>query len=338
MATIRDLAKYTGFSVTTISRVLNHDPTLSVTDHTRSTILEAADELNYFVTKKRRTVKERPFHIAIAEMMSPREQLYDPYYLYLKNYVVRSCMEKGSNVSYLSEQGGRYQMLDKVPLDGILAIGIFSEKQMDQLLEISQSVVFVDSAPNERQFDSVVLNLRLGVEQALSHLIEKGHRKIGFLGPTNKLDQRKRTAPEVRRQYFREYMEKEGIFEPEWMIDTMDTAQGTRESLRRWLQKDRPRPTAFLAYNEETAISAASVMKEAGVRIPEDISLISFNDTPLSILIEPPLTSVNAPLAAMGDMAVKLLTERIGDPGHIPCKVVLPMSLMERSSVKSLSK
>lgn len=213
MATIRDLAKHTGFSVTTISRVLNNDPTLNVTDNTRVSILEAADELHYSLPKTRRSHKNRLVHIAIVEMMSLKEQLADPYYLYLKNYVVRNCMEHDCNVSYLFEQSGKYQTLEKTPLDGILAIGIFSEQQIAQLLEISPNIVFVDSSPDERRFDSVVLNFRLGVEQALDYLLYKGHRKIGFLGPAYKLDQKKRPALEARRQYFIDYMKNAGIFD-----------------------------------------------------------------------------------------------------------------------------
>ena len=86
MATIRDLAKRTGFSVATISRVLNNDPAMKVTDSTRAKILEAADELNYVRTKPKYAAKQHLRHIAIAEMMSQREKLADPYYLYLKNY------------------------------------------------------------------------------------------------------------------------------------------------------------------------------------------------------------------------------------------------------------
>lgn len=220
MATIRDLAKHTGFSVTTISRVLNNDPTLNVTDNTRVSILEAADELHYSLPKTRHSHKHRLVHIAIVEMMSLKEQLADPYYLYLKNYVVRNCMEHDCNVSYLFEQSGKYQTLEKTPLDGILAIGIFSEQQIAQLLEISPNIVFVDSSPDERRFDSVVLNFRLGVEQALDYLLYKGHRKIGFLGPAYKLDQKKRPALEARRQYFIDYMKNAGIFDEHLIIDT----------------------------------------------------------------------------------------------------------------------
>lgn len=333
MATIRDLANYTGFSVATISRVLNNDPTMKVTDDTRMKILEAADELNYSRTKTRRFSKNHPVHVAIAEMMSQSEKLSDPYYLYLKNYVVRACMEQGFHVSYLSEQQERYYTLEKEPVDGILAIGIFSERQIAQMAEISRSVVFIDSSPDERQFDSVVLNFRLGVEQALEYLMQHGHYRIGFLGPTYKLDQKKRPALEVRRQYFKEYMSNVGRYDERWMIDTLLTLDETRKEVKSWLKLGEQRPTAFLAYNEGTAITAVSVFREAGIRIPEDISIISFNDTPLSILIEPPLTSVNAHLESMGKEAVRLLKDRIEEPQRLAHKVVLPLTLTERRSV-----
>lgn len=333
MATIRDLAKHTGFSVTTISRVLNNDPTMKVTDSTRVAILEAAAELNYSLPKQKHSGRNHAPRIAVAEMMSQKEQLSDPYYLYLKNYVVRACMEQGYMVSYLSEMDGNRGRFEGEKPDGILAVGIFSEEQIAQMTAICKNIVFVDSSPDEQQFDSVVLNFKLGVEQALNYMMEHGHYRIGFLGPTYKLDQRKRPAPEVRRQYFKEYMSEIGRYDECWMIDTMLTLDGTREQVRKWLQSGRQRPTAFLAYNEETAITAVSVFREAGIRVPEDISIISFNDTPLSILIEPPLTSINAQLESMGKVAARLLKERLEQPSHIPYKIVLPLTLTERCSV-----
>lgn len=277
MATIRDLAKHTGFSVTTISRVLNNDPTLNVTDNTRVSILEAADELHYTLPKTRRSHKNRLVHIAIVEMMSLKEQLADPYYLYLKNYVVRNCMEHDCNVSYLFEQSGKYQTLD--------------------------------------------------------YLLYKGHRKIGFLGPAYKLDQKKRPALEARRQYFIDYMKNAGLYDEHLIIDTGLSAKDGSAQIRKWLEQKDHIPTALLAYNEESAITAVSNLREVGLRIPEDVSVISFNDTPLSILTEPPLTSVTAHLEVMGEMAVKMLLDRLDDPQHLPYKIVLPPTLAVRDSV-----
>lgn len=337
MATIRDLASYTGFSVTTISRVLNNDPTMNVPDSTREKILEAASALHYKTTgSKKQPPAVRPLHIALVEMLSKREQLQDPYYLYLKECAVKLCMEQGHNVSFIYEKDGKYQKLGDTALDGILAVGIFSEEQIDELQAICPKIVFLDSAPDELKFDAVVLNFHLGVQLAVDHLIQCGHRHIGFLGPSYKLDQRKRTAPEARLGYFAAYMKTLGLYDETLVLDTGASPDETRAALLRWCAGSRQMPAAFLAYNEETAITAVSALREGGLRVPEDVSIISINDTPLSILIEPPLTSVNTHMDAMAEAALSLLVARMAAPDRLPRKVVIPMTLTERSSVKLL--
>ena len=334
MATIREIAEYTGFSAATISRVLNNDPTMSVTDATRTTILEAASRFHYKPPVKSRRAKRKDLpHIAVAEMLSPAEQLSDPYYLYLKNYAAQYCLDAGGEISYLTEQGGLYRTPSQKRLDGILAIGIFSEEQVEKLSAMCPALVFLDSSPDETRFDSVVLNLSLGVEQALDYLIAKGHRRIGFLGPSCKLDQKKRPAPEVRRQCFMRYMEEKGLLDPELVLDTSSDRQEMWDSLLGRIREGRALPTALLSYNEETAINAMGALRKAGLRVPEDVSIISFNDTPLSALTEPPLTSASAHLEDMSACASKLLFERMKECPSIPRKIVLPATLVERGSV-----
>ena len=333
MATIRDLAKYTNFSASTISRVLNNDPTMNVPDSTRAKILEAAKELHYTSRRPKPAPATRPLHIAIVEMLSPAEQLRDPYYLYLKDYAVNYCMGRGHNVSYIYEVDGKYQLLGHTPPDGILAIGIFSTDQIETLAALGKPLVFLDSAPDELRFDSVVLNFRLGIDSAVDYLIQCGHRRIGFLGPAYKLDQRRNPAPEARWDCYVNQMKRVGLFDPSLLLDTRLSPEDTRRAVLDWLATSPAMPTAFIAYNEDTAITSASTFREHGFSIPGDISLISFNDTPLSVLIDPPLTSINAHLDSMSEAAVRLLTERIEDPNRLPCKMVVPMTLTPRESV-----
>ena len=204
MATLKELAEYTGFSITTISRVLNNDPTMNVSDTTRSVILEAAGKLHYRTSRaasRSRAGRGRQLKIGLAEMLSPLEQLEDPYYMYLKNYSLQHFADAGCAVIPLIWDQSAYLPSSSEKLDGILAIGIFSDAQTNSLASLSSSVIFLDSAPDELRFDSVVLNFQLGVEQAVDYLIAHGHREIGFLGPCRKLDQKKRPAPEVRRNF-----------------------------------------------------------------------------------------------------------------------------------------
>lgn len=338
MATLKELAEYTGYSITTISRVLNNDPTMSASDSTRSAILEAAGALNYKKpTGRQRHEARTKLCFAVAEMLSPVEQLEDPYYLYLKNHAMQHCMDMGNTAVPLLEQNGAYQLAGAESIDGILAIGIFSEEQIASLSALHHNLVFLDSAPDELRFDSVVINFKLGVEQAIDTLIAHGHRKIGFLGPYRKLDERKRPAPEVRRQYFIEYMKKQGIFQEDFLFEAKMTAAAALQTLRERIQSGSVLPTALLAANEEAAFGAIRALHETGLRVPEDLSVISFNDTPLSELTDPPLTSISTHVESMSRVAVELLIQRTrGMGGDIPLKIVVPPTLTERASVSDI--
>ncbi|MCQ5130886.1 LacI family DNA-binding transcriptional regulator [Butyricicoccus faecihominis] len=341
MATLKELAEYTGFSIATISRVLNNDPTMSVSDSTRAAILDAAGKLHYDTAARTRKarVNIRTRRFAIAEMLTPAQQLADPYYLYLKNFAEQRFFDLGAEVTHLLERNGAYRQNMPQPVDGVLAIGIFSEAQIESLRSITENLVFLDSAPDELHFDSVVLNFRLGVEQALDYFMQRGHRSIGFLGPDCKLDQKKRPAPEVRRQYFIQYMQDRDLFDPKLLFNAKMNARDARDAISARLTAGGPMPTALLAANEEAAIGAVGAMREAGLRVPHDLSIISFNNTAVSALTDPPLTSISTHVEAMSATAVSLLARRTdGALPDMPLKIVVPPTLIERDSVFAPSK
>ncbi len=338
MATLKELAEYTGFSIATISRVLNNDPTMSVSETTRAAILEAAGKLHYKASSRQRRVRvshSKQMRIAIAEMLSPAEQLADPYYLYLKNYAVQRCQDLGYLVAHVQEHAGAYELDTNGKIDGVLAIGIFSEEQIRALSGLSENVLFLDSSPDELRYDSVVLNFQLGVEQAVDYLLAHGHREIGFLGPCRKLDQKKRPALEVRREIFIRYLQDKGLFQSEYLFDAPMTAADARALLSERLEQGAPMPTAIIAANEEAAIGAAGALRGQGMSIPDDLSIISFNDTPLSALTDPPLTSVSTHVEAMSATAIELLAHRASSGSkRLPLKIVVPPTLSVRESVK----
>ncbi len=338
MATLKELSEYTGFSITTISRVLNNDPTMNVSDATRSKILQAAGELQYKKPNtKQRIIRENNMCFAVAEMLSPAEQLEDPYYLYLKNHAAQRIQDTGCIMVQTVFSNSKYEIVGTEKINGVLAIGIFSETQIEALQNLSKNIVFLDSSPDELKFDSVVLNYRLGVEQAVDALISAGHTKIGFLGPDRKLDQRKRPAPEVRRQYFIDYMKAQGLFNEDLLLEAKMTAKEAHDRVIKHLKSGKELPTAIITANEEAAFGAMRAFRESNIKVPKDISIISFNDTPLSELTEPPLTSISTHVDAMSQTAVDLLIRRSKEQERIvPIKIVVPSSLVERESVSKI--
>ncbi|MGI5962504.1 MAG: LacI family DNA-binding transcriptional regulator [Lawsonibacter sp.] len=338
MATLKELAERTGYAPATISRILSGDPSLSVTPEARRKVLEEAGRLNYSATRSRRgRTPKGILRVGVAEMLTPAQQLDDPYYLYLSGFVRQGCLDKKYTCIPLESRGEGFRAPTGEGLDGIVAIGVFSPPQIEALAELSPNVVFLDSSPFETRFDSVVLGYELGISLALEHLMGLGHRRIGFIGPSYKLDDRRQRALEVRRQCFTRRMQEWGLLEEELLLECPMEAEATAQAVGTFLSTGAIPPTAFLCANEEGAIGALRALGEAGLSVPEAVSVVSFNDTPRSALVEPPLTSVSTHVEEMARTALRLLGERVRLAGRepvrtLPLKVVVPPSLVVRSS------
>ena len=338
MATLKELADRTGYSPATISRILSGDPALSVTPEARRKVLEEAGRLNYTATRSRRgRTPKGVLRVGIAEMLTPAQQLDDPYYLYLSSFVRQGCMDRKYTCLTLESRGESFLPPEGEKLDGVVAIGLFTHAQIESLAALTSNVVFVDSSPFEHRFDSVVLGYELGISLALEHLTQLGHRHIGYIGPVYKLDDYRRRAPEVRRQLFLKLMERHSLLEEARLLDCPMEVQAAARAVGELLASGERCPTAFLCANEESAIGALRALNEAGRRVPEEVSVVSFNDTPRSSLVDPPLTSVSTHVEEMARTALRLLGERAAVPGKepvrtLPLKVVVPPSLVVRGS------
>ena len=230
--TLKMLSEQTGFSPATISRVLNNDPSMTVGEDTRRIIFDAAHRLGYSGSSGRRNQRTAAdtLFIGIAEMLSPAEQMTDPYFLYLKNFIEQTCYEHKLQTVPLRLVEGKYQMLSAAGVDGIIAIGYFTDKQIQSLCSISSNITFLDSSPNELLYDSVVPNFELGMKQALDYLRSLGHIRIGYLGPKRLLDETQRVVLEPRRRYYEHYMREAGLFDPNLILETPLRDQARVES------------------------------------------------------------------------------------------------------------
>ena len=338
MATLKELADRTGYSPATISRILSGDPSLSVTPEARRKVLEEAGRLNYSATRSRRgRTPKGVLRVGVAEMLTPAQQLDDPYYLYLSGFVRQGCLDKKYTCLAIESRGEGFLPPEGEGVDGIVAIGLFTPAQIESLAALSPNVVFLDSSPFESRFDSVVLGYELGISLALEHLMELGHRRIGFIGPAYKLDDRRQRAPEVRQQLFVRRMEERGLLDPDLLLDCPMEAEAAAQAVGEFLAAGPKPPTAFLCANEESAIGALRALNGAGLAVPQSISVVSFNDTPRSALVDPPLTSVSTHVEEMARIALRLLADRASPGGKeplrtLPIKVVVPPSLVVRSS------
>lgn len=338
MATLKELSERTGYSPATISRILTGDTTLSVTAEVRKKVLEEAGRSNYSQTKSRRgRTPKIVLRVGMAERLTPAQQLNDPYYLYLGNYVRQGCIDRRYACVPLESRGERFALPREEALDGIVAIGRFSTAQIESLAALHPNVVFVDSSPFESRFDSVVPSYELGISLALEHLAQLGHRQLGFVGPVTLPDDRRQSAPEVRRELFLRLTAARCPGVQPLMLDCPMRVDATAAAWREHLRAGRPLPSAVLCANEENALGTLNALREEGLSVPGTLSVVSFNDTPRSALISPSLTSISINTQEMASAALRLLAERapIGDrpaARSLPLKVIVPPSLVIRES------
>lgn len=357
MSTLKEIANECGFSVATISRVLNRDETLSVPQSTREIILETAEKLNYKTKNdkkqagssidsgiyRRRSTDLGTKRIGIVEMHSIGELLDDTYYMYLKSNIERACIEKGFETIAMQFDSDTesYKNVGK-DVDGIIAIGQFSKRRVDAMSRISRRVVFVDSSPDAVRFCSVQANYETGVVQGLEYLLDMGHKSIAFVGPSHTTNSNGDAAPEMRRRIFKDLAKRsDGAFEATY-VETDSTGKDAMERIREFLsdkktgKKDK-RPTAYFAFNETAALNVMRGLTSCGYNIPDDASVLGFNDTILATYTQPQLSGIHIYMDEMAKVAVNTLTQLFLDKDMMPVRVLVPTGLSERGSVKKIN-
>lgn len=338
MATIQQIAKKSNVSAATVSRVLNHDPTLSVSNETKLRIFEVAEELDYKTMKERKMRDQMGdrLNVAILDWYSEIELLNDPYYLYLMNTVQNQCSRANMNTIKALKIDNEYKLTVQTEIDGMLAIGRFSPENVQELTNFTKNLVFLDSSPCEDVFDSVSLNYKLGIAQAIDYLIDLGHRKIGFIGGYVVGDN-KEVEVDIRTTAFAQHMKKRGLYQPDLIIerDCLSYNEGLGAAAE--ILQLSTRPTAVLVASDTMATGVLKALQNENIRIPEDISIIGFNDLPTSKLLPTALTTIHVPMKFMADCAIELLQQKIENRFSLPRKILVPCTLVKRNSCKAPS-
>lgn len=335
MATIKDIAKQAGVSLATVSRVLNHDASLNVADETRKRIFEVAEELEYKTVRQRNKSADKRIKIGVIHWYSQKEELGDPYYLSIAKGIEKECFNKKIDIVTIFKNGDRYTTNELFDLDGVIAIGKFSMEDVGELSIYSENITFVDFSPNERVYDAVVVDFKLAMLEVLEYLFKLGHREIGFIGGREYVGKDREPIEDERERTFREFLTSKALYNPDHVYLGRFTTEDGRLLMRQAIEKGKL-PTAFFVASDSMAIGAIQALYESDLKVPNDVSIISFNDIPTSKYLIPPLSTVKVHTEFMGVTAVGLLCERVCDNREIPKKVVIPTELVIRESCKAI--
>lgn len=330
MATIRDIAEKAKVSNATVSRVLNFDDTLSVSDETKRRIFKIADELDYIPIRRRKSRKTKS--VGIINWYDSQKELGDPYYMYIRLAVEKKCDEFG----YEYHRFDHSTMTEEFnKMDGIIAIGKYDMEELNQLMEGNGKLVVVDYSPGD-EFDSVMLDFKDAMVQILSHLYDHGHRQIGYIGGKEFYNNGKEVY-DFRYEYYKEFLMVRGLYSDKKCYFGEFSHKDGYRMMQEALASENV-PTAFFCGSDNLAVGAYKAIYEKGLTIPNDISIVGFNDLPGSKYMVPSLTSIRIYTEYLGEASVELLKESMKNERPYTKKVLIPVKLKIRESVLNLQK
>jgi len=311
MATIKQIAEMVGTSNATVSRVLNYDETISVSQETRKAIFTAADKLGY----KKKIIYPRIDNVVLLYWVTNQEELEDIYYQAIHTELLKQSKKMNIHLTVVTKEEG----LEAIPNDvsAFIAIGWMNKKEMKQLQKICKKGVFVDSSPNEKLYDAVRPNLDSFVTQMVDYFAEKGYKKIGFLGGTDRNMDTGNPSMDIREWSFRQSASYYGVLEEKYIYisNAYSVSEGYR--LGKDIVNSQDRPKALCIASDTLSVGVLQALNEAGVQIPEDIAIFSINDVNVAQYVSPPLTTMHIDVPMLCETALDLLRERVIKGGKI---------------------
>ena len=327
--TIRDVAALAGVSHQTVSRVINDSE--RVRPETRSRVEAAIEELGYHPNAIARSMARG--HTHTIGCISPN----------LSNYIFASMIESaqaearrqgffiltGSAPSVDEVQPLLDEMLNR-RVDGLLILNPRDDNRYRYLLPLIQRgmpVVYLKNSPKGELVSSVCCDDQNGSYQATRYLLELGHTSIAtIIGPENE------ECTQDRVEGYRQALLEAGTNPEEVLITKGDwTAESGGQAIRQLLASEIPFSSVF-AQNDQMAVGAIRALRDAGLRVPQDISVIGYDDIPLASYFDPPLTTIRQPMDEFGLHGAQLLIEAVKNPKYIPKQVRLNAQLIKRNS------
>lgn len=329
MTTLKDVAADAGVSVATVARVLNGDPGLRVRSTTRERVLAAAAALDYRPNRVASGLRTRRTGTIALVLPDPQNLAWGE----TLRGVERAAAERGYVVVVADAHGPTLdarqltQFVLEGRMDGLLvAFATVVDELVGQIASRGLPLVPINSR-SAIVDGSVTMDDALASGLAVDHLVELGHRRIGFLAGRADTDVGRR-----REAGYREAMARHGLaVPPGWVIPGDYTERQAAVSAEAALAA-ADRPSAVFAVNLPSALGLRAAARACGLRIPDDLSIVTMDDHPILEHTDPPLTAVRLPMAEMGMLGARMLIAAVGgEPiGHV--RTSLPPVLVVRRS------
>lgn len=332
MATMKDIARLAQVSTSTVSHVINGSRFVS--DEIHEKVMRIVAELNYTPSAVARSLKVRETK-TIGLLVTATN---NPFFAEVMAGVEQYCQQHQYNLIIATTGGDakrlqqNLQTLMHKQVDGLLLMCGDSRFQADIELTISLPLVVMDWWFTELNADKILENSALGGYFATKALIDAGHRKIGII--TGNL---KKSVAQNRLQGYKNALSEAKIaLNPHWIVESHFDFEGGVLGIQSLLTQSS-RPTAVFCCSDTIAVGAYQAIQQQGLRIPQDLSIMGYDDIELARYLSPPLSTICQPKAELGKLAVEALLQRIKNPNENYRTLVLEPTCILRGSISTPS-
>ena len=331
-ATLEEVARVAGVSRATVSRVVNGNPKVGV--ETKREVERAIARLGYVPNPAARSLVTRRSQSIGLVIGEPAGRVFeDPFFPRLLRGIGAALSSRDLQLVLLmpqssGEEARAERYLTAGHVDGALLVSLHGNDPLPQSVSgRGVPVVVGGRPPRGSQVSYVDVDNVEGARTAVEHIIASGRQRVATIaGPQDM------PAGQDRLTGYHQALESAGTArDAKLEADSDFTQQGGAEATRRILAA-RPDVDAIFAASDLMAAGAVQALRAAGRRIPDDVAIVGFDDSPIAKTTDPPLTSVRQPIEEMGREMVRLLVEQLADPGSVPRTVILATQLVRRRS------
>lgn len=336
-STLNDVSRRAGVSVSTVSRVINNKgEAYRISKKTQEVVLNAAKQLHYRPNHLARGLRLKKTHT--MGLVVPN--IANPFFAHVTSMIQTSAYHLGYSLivcntdENLVKEVEQIELLRSKGVDGfiIMPVGI-QFRHILQLLKDRIPLVLLDRCTEEIKASSVVVDNHLGAFQAVEHLIQHGHKRIAIIQGIPKT-----FTSNMRLEGYKSALTKHKIPVQEHLIVGKDFRKETGYIETKLLLNLEKPPTAIFTTSDLITLGCLQAVFEEGLRIPEDVSIVSFDDIDFAPYLSTPLTTVHQPKKLMGEIAVKLIVEELqGKLTQDKKRIVLKPRLIVRKSVRNIT-
>ncbi len=333
MVTIKDIAKIAKCAPSTVSKALNNKS--DVSEKTRNRIKKIAADNNFHLpVHPDDNPNQQTENIGVVFCREEKPLSGNPFYSRVLEGVEGELVINNYNLilTLLGEEfnGQTPKMIKENKIDGLVAVGYMDKKFIQILKNYKTPTVFVDPVDYDIDYQKVIIDNEQGGYLAAKHLLGKGHKRIAFVSGNLQ-----RASFRLRFEGFKKALAVENIPVNDDLVKTSGIENGYE--LTRELLNMNPPPSAIFYGNDTNALLGYKAINDSRLRIPDDISVVGFDDIAMAKYSDPPLTTIKVYKEEIGSIAVRKLLEAINSDGpEIAVTTIMPVKLVERESVKTI--